>query len=53
MKTKGYDYLKKITAVDYSDHLEVLYILYSTAARQNEIVKVKLDVTNPKIVSVM
>jgi len=53
MKTKGYDYLKKITAVDYNDHLEVVYIMYSMSERKNEVVKVKLSTVNPKIDTVM
>lgn len=53
MKAKGFDYLKKITAVDYSDHLEVLYILYSISEKQNEVIKVKLPAGDPKIESVM
>ncbi|MGI0100698.1 MAG: NADH-quinone oxidoreductase subunit C [Candidatus Micrarchaeaceae archaeon] len=53
MKTKGYDYLKKITAVDYSDHLEVVYILYSMSEKKLEIVTVKLPSTNPAINTVM
>lgn len=53
MKTKGYDYLKKITAVDYSDHLEVLYMVYNASERKNEIVKVRLQPNNPKVESAM
>lgn len=49
MKTKGYDYLKKITAIDYSDRLEVVYILYSVSEKKEEIVMVKLPTINPKI----
>jgi NADH-quinone oxidoreductase subunit C len=53
MKARGYSYLKKITAVDYSDHLEVLYILYDIQDKQNEVVKVRLDAADPKVESVM
>ncbi len=42
MKRKGFDYLKAITAVDYADRLEVLYILYNTTTKAQEILKVKL-----------
>ena len=53
MKARGYSYLKKITAVDCSDHLEVLYILYSIWDKQNEVVRVRLDPTDPSVESVM
>ncbi len=49
MKAKGFDYLKKITAVDYNTYLEVVYILYDLSTRKEEIVKVKLDTQNPEI----
>ncbi len=49
LKTKGYDYLKKITAVDYSDHLEVVYILYNTKERKEEIITSKLQPISPSI----
>lgn len=52
MKAKGYDYLKKITAVDYSDHLEVLYILYSISEKSNKIISVKLKQDTPEIDSI-
>ncbi len=48
-----YDYLKKITAVDYPDRLEVVYILYSTETKKQEIVKVKLPHQDPEIESVV
>ena len=47
-----YDYLKKVTAVDYPDRLEVVYILYSTDTHEQEIVKVKLPRQNPEIDSI-
>ena len=53
MKIKGYDYLKKITAVDYNDRLEVIYILYNTSSRKEEIEKAKLPTASPKIDTVM
>ncbi len=49
MRAKGYDYLKKITAVDYSDHLDVLYILYSVSDKSSKIICVKLQSDNPEI----
>src|SRR5271154_7134016 len=53
MKTNGYDYLKKITAVDYVDHLEVVYFIYDTTQNKDETIIVKLQPTNPEIESVM
>ncbi len=53
MKLKGYDYLKKITAIDYIDHLEVVYIIYDLSSRKDEIIKVKLSPNDPKIDSVV
>ena len=42
MKEEGFDYLKGITAVDYKDHLEVVYILYNTEQKKQEILGVNL-----------
>ena len=50
---KRYDYLKNITAVDYPDGLEVVYVLYSTVSKEQELVKVKLPHENPGIESVV
>lgn len=49
MKASGFDYLNKITAVDYVTHLEVVYVLYNTANKQMEVLKVKLDPSDPSI----
>ena len=49
LKSKGYDYLKKITAVDYSTNLEVLYMLYDTSTHEQEVVKVQLPSEDPYI----
>ena len=46
LKSKGFDYLKKITAVDLLDHLEVIYILYNTSSKSDEIAKVDLQGDN-------
>jgi NADH-quinone oxidoreductase subunit C len=46
MKKKGFDYLKGITAVDYKDHLEVVYILFNTESKKQEIIKVNLNGSN-------
>ena len=53
LKSDGYDYLKKITAVDYGTHLEVLYILYNTLTHKHEIVKVGLPSDKPAISTVV
>ncbi len=42
-KRKGFDYLKCITATDYSDHLDVVYILRNMAKESEEIVTVRLE----------
>jgi NADH-quinone oxidoreductase subunit C len=53
MKSKGYDYLKKITAVDYTDHLEVVYIIYNTSEMKEEVIQIKLPTADPKIETIM
>ncbi len=53
MKANGFDYLKKITAVDYIQYLEVIYIIYNLSARKEEIVKVRLDAQDPGIDTVI
>lgn len=53
MRTKGYDYLKKITAVDYNDHLEAVYMLYNMSEKKEEIVKVMLPTKDPKLDTVI
>ncbi|MGI0134228.1 MAG: NADH-quinone oxidoreductase subunit C [Candidatus Micrarchaeaceae archaeon] len=53
LRTKGFDYLKKITAVDRVDHLEVVYILYNFKSNEHEIVLTKLPADNPEISTVM
>jgi NADH-quinone oxidoreductase subunit C len=53
MKSKGYDYLKKITATDYIDHLIVAYIIYDTTKQQNEIINVTLPSDKPEIDTVI
>lgn len=42
-----------LTAVDYVDRLEVVYILYNTNTKEQEVVKVKLDPKDPWIDTVM
>jgi NADH-quinone oxidoreductase subunit C len=48
-KSAGFDYLKKITAVDYVTHLEVVYIIYSISKQKQEVVKVKIPAEKPSI----
>jgi NADH-quinone oxidoreductase subunit C len=43
MKKEGYDYLVKITAVDYQDHLDVIYILRNFEKPGDELLEVTLD----------
>lgn len=53
MKAKGFDYLKKITAIDYVDYLEVVYLIYNIREKKDEIIKVRLQPGNPEISTVM
>ncbi|MGC8537549.1 MAG: NADH-quinone oxidoreductase subunit C [Candidatus Micrarchaeia archaeon] len=53
LKTSGYDVLKFIFAVDYTDHMEMDYVLYSTSKNQDELVKAQIDAKVPKIESIM
>lgn len=47
-----YDYLSFITAIDYSDHIDVIYRLLSTKINKQMNLKVTLDRNNPEIDSV-
>ena len=49
LKSKGFDYLKKITAVDQGDHLEVLYMLYGTRTKLDEVVMVSVSSVNAEV----
>ena len=53
MKGKGFEYLKKITAVDYQDRLEVIYLIYNIKENKDEIIKVRLPMQNPNIDTVI
>ena len=53
MKIRGYSYLKKITAVDYNDHLEVVYVIYDVYNKKEETIIAKLPGDHPKISTVM
>jgi NADH-quinone oxidoreductase subunit C len=48
LKGKHFDYLKKITAVDYLTYLEAVYMLYNIEEKKDEIVKVKLELPTDK-----
>ncbi len=43
MKRDGYTYLVKITAVDYADHVDVIYFVRNMAGRSDITVEVTLD----------
>lgn len=43
MKKDEFDYLVKITAVDYVDHIDVLYFLRNFEKNTDEILEVSLD----------
>ena len=56
LKSKGYGYLKYITAVDTPDHLEAVYILENIESNSEEVVKAmikKSEGVQPSIASVM
>lgn len=46
MKSKGFDYLKCITAVDYTDHLTVVYILRNMSNGEEDTITVELKVNS-------
>lgn len=55
LKTHGdyqFNMLRNLTAVDYSDHLEVVYHLYSLPLRQNVTIKTRCSNQEPEIPSV-
>lgn len=43
MKSQGYDYLVKITAVDYIDHVDVIYVIRNMMGRKQEILELTLN----------
>jgi NADH-quinone oxidoreductase subunit C len=49
LKKEGYDYLKKITAVDYGDYLTVVYIIYNTTERKEEVVTARILPGSPAV----
>ncbi len=53
MKTKGYAYLVKITAVDYVGHLDVLYFIRNINEEQDETVRISIDTDDAWVPTVM
>ncbi|MCD8509297.1 MAG: NADH-quinone oxidoreductase subunit C [Bacillus sp. (in: Bacteria)] len=47
-----FDFLSCVTGVDYEEHMEVVYNLYSTTKNQYLYVKVRTSRDNPSVVSV-
>ena len=43
MKSEGFDYLIKITAVDYADHIDAIYLLRNFESSKDEVIEVSLD----------
>ncbi len=53
MKAKGFDYLKKITAVDYIQYLEVVYVVYNLNNNKEEVIKARLELDELEIDTVI
>ena len=51
LKESGFDYLSYITAVDYSTTLDLVYAVRSFEKNEENIWKVSLDTSNPKVPS--
>ena len=49
----SFDYLMCLSGVDYKDHFEVVYHLYSMRLKHKLVVKVSVDRNNPEIESVV
>ena len=47
-----FDFLSCLTGVDYKEHMEVIYNLYSMDLDQYLCIKVKMPRSNPKVISV-
>lgn len=48
-KELGFDHLSVITGIDYRDHFEVIYNLFSYGKKQNLVLKVSLDHEKPEV----
>jgi len=53
LKAKGYNYLVKITAVDYVSYIAVLYFLRNLNTNETETVEVDVDPANAYVHSVL
>ncbi len=49
VKDMGFDHLSVITGIDYADRFEVIYNFFSYSRKQNLVLKVILDHTNPEV----
>ncbi len=45
----GFEYIRAITGVDYEDHMEVVYSLYSFVSNWSINIKARLDAEKPEI----
>ena len=50
---EGYTYLVKITAVDYSDHLEMLYFIRNFEKNLDEVIRFDLATKSPSVPTVI
>ena len=48
-KAEGFDYLVKITAVDYTDHIDAIYVVRNMDASKDEIIEVTLPAKDPSL----
>ncbi len=53
LKTQGYSYLVKITAVDYEKYLNVLYIVRDMKKNKDEVIEVEIDPADAWVPSVI
>jgi NADH-quinone oxidoreductase subunit C len=53
MRGGGYEYLVKITAVDYEKYLEVIYVLRNLEDNEEEMLEVQIDPTDAWVPSVV
>ncbi len=52
-KREGYNYLVKITATDYVDHIEVIYIIRNLENAAEEVVKLDLPSEEPHLSTII
>lgn len=53
MKSEGYDYLTKVTAVDYLDHIDVIYFIRNIKASEDDTLEITLKPGDLWLPSVM